>query len=272
MKLYFSGLGGAQKFIIDVVLALPVHRALVSFYYPQQLDKLLKQSKDWSFFVDSGAYSAYNSGVTIDIDDYIAFIKEISSFVEISASLDVLGDPEQSMKNYLYMMDAGVDVWPTYHFGEPTSFLDSYVEITNSICVGGVAGTGITPKSIQENLKLIYSRYPYLKIHVFGVNSFSSMLGLPIYSVDALTWRSGSRFGDAFISGRRYKVGRIAPRTPVFWEAAKYLKEKAGFDVTVEDMNWNHLDIYNIGELYRMLEVEHDEIVRASTVSSQYLF
>ena len=46
-------------------------------------------------FLDSGAFSAFTQKVTIDIQEYIAFIKEHEDIIDVYANLDVIGMPEQ---------------------------------------------------------------------------------------------------------------------------------------------------------------------------------
>lgn len=94
--------------------------------------------------LDSGAYSVWNSGATIDIDKYIAFCK---AFPDTSyyISLDVMpGSPdnkkpltteevERSCKqgwiNYLKMIDhlPKEKVIPVYHQRDPIKWLDKYL-------------------------------------------------------------------------------------------------------------------------------------------------
>jgi hypothetical protein len=271
MKLYFSGLGGAPKYIIEHVLKLPTSRALASYAMPKQFQRL----KDFgikSIFIDSGAWSAFNSGVDIDIDSFIDFGKEIQDEVDAIANLDVIEDAYGSLKNFKYITKRGLDVWPVYHFGEPKKLLQDYMKETDHICIGGLVGTGVKPSRIRRNLMLFYAEYPLAKVHTFGVNSFDVLMGLPIYSTDALTWRSGSRFGDAFINGRRHKVGRTSgQRTHNYYEAIAHLK-KEGLDVEDPEFKWSDLDLYNIDTLYEYIEVWHPNSLSEQLVVPEELF
>ena len=83
---------------------------LVSYYY---LEPFLKNQsgyvyRDW--VLDSGAYSAFNSGATIDLEKYIEKCLELMesdpTLTEIFA-LDVIGDHKASLKNTERMWDAG---------------------------------------------------------------------------------------------------------------------------------------------------------------------
>src|SRR6266581_8688419 len=55
------------------------------------------------FFLDSGAFGALTRGATIDLDRYIAWIKQHQDHLSPYASLDVIGDYKGSAQNYDYM-------------------------------------------------------------------------------------------------------------------------------------------------------------------------
>ena len=59
--------------------------------------------KKINLFLDSGAYSAWSKGVTIDIDEYISFIKKNIKYITVYANLDVIGDPEATYRNQKYI-------------------------------------------------------------------------------------------------------------------------------------------------------------------------
>ena len=75
---------------------------LISFYYLKGfLENRHKYAiRDW--VLDSGAFSAHNSGVEIDLDEYMATCKDLmqsdDQLMEIF-SLDVIGDWQASLKN-----------------------------------------------------------------------------------------------------------------------------------------------------------------------------
>jgi len=271
MRMYLSGLGGAQKFIIQwVVDNVPVPRALVSYAYLGQVDKLLEYDLK-SLYLDSGAFTAYASGIEIVHDDYIAWAKERKDLFEIITNLDVIGDWEGSVKNFDYARKKGLDVWPVYHFGEPVDVLHYYMSVTDEMCVGGIASGTVNPDAIKRGLAWLFNLYPDMKLHVLGVNAVNALIQFPIFSCDALTWRSGSRFGDVFIKGRRHKVGRKFQFSSRSKEAISVLQE-AGLDVTDPDFDWNLLDCYNISILYQMLEVDHDAMDFNEVVNTNFLF
>ena len=102
--------------------------------------------------LDSGAFSVWNMGKTIDIYKYIEFIKE--NDIEIYFNLDVIGDVEGTKKNQKIMEDNGLNPIPVFHYGEPFEYLDWLVEQGYTyIGIGGTVG-----KSVQQREKFFNDR------------------------------------------------------------------------------------------------------------------
>src|SRR5262245_15573164 len=115
---------------------------LVSYYY---LDRFLRGKvrfnynfRDW--VMDSGAFSAHNSGKVISLEKYIEvclkLLAEDKQLTEVF-SLDVIYNPEASVENTEKMWQAGVPAIPTFHFGEPWEFLQEMAKQYPKIALGG---------------------------------------------------------------------------------------------------------------------------------------
>ena len=87
-----------------------------------------------NLFIDSGAFSVHNSGKTIDIEKYIEYLLEWESMSKkiVYASLDVIGDAKEGMKNYKYLLKKKLNPIPTYHYGESIEVLKELVELRQS--------------------------------------------------------------------------------------------------------------------------------------------
>lgn len=170
---------------------------LVSFFY---LEPFLKNRANYGYrnwVMDSGAFSAHESGADIDIVKYIETCKELiktdSTLVEVF-SLDVIGDWRAGVKNLERMWSEGVPAIPCYHIGEPESLLKAYARDYPKIALGGVALT-------KGGLKMEFARQCFArvwpkKIHGFGFGSESQIMALPWHSVDATNWEIGPcKFG-----------------------------------------------------------------------------
>ena len=82
----------------------------------------------FELFVDSGAYSAHKRGVSIDIQEYIAYLQDNKDYIDVYANLDVIGDPEATLENQKIMEEAGLSPLPCFHMGEDWKYLHLYVE------------------------------------------------------------------------------------------------------------------------------------------------
>ena len=165
-------------------------------------------SKKISIFLDSGAFSAWSQGVNIDIDEYIAFIKEHEKYLDVYAVLDSIGDPALTLKNQQYMESKGVNPLPCFHYGEDISYLEHYLANYDYIAFGGMVP--ISTPELLAWLDPIFKDYicdkdgmPRIKVHGFGITSLPLLLRYPWYSVDSTSWVMTGRFGSVFVPKRR---------------------------------------------------------------------
>lgn len=169
---------------------------LVSFWYLESFLKRrhLFEYRDW--VMDSGAFSAHNSGVTIDLQEYIdtalALQASDEKLLEVYA-LDVIGDPDASLRNCEEMVRQGVRALPTFHLGSPWSALDALKDYPK-IALGGMVRQprNLKVKFIEQAFARIWPR----KIHGFGLADEALLLRHPFHSADASSWEfAPTKFG-----------------------------------------------------------------------------
>lgn len=155
-------------------------------------------------FLDSGAFSARQQGIHIDLDKYIDFIKQNEPYLEVYANLDVIEDAAATLENQKKMEAAGLHPLPCFHVTEPFSYLDYYIENYDYIALGGVATVG-AGAALFNWLDQCFSRIcdekgmPKVKVHGFAVTSMRAMQRYPWYSVDSTTWLLTSRMGAILV-------------------------------------------------------------------------
>src|SRR5690606_36865558 len=76
-----------------------------------------------------------NSGVHIDLDDYIAACKDVDA-AEVFG-LDVIGSWQGTQRNLEKMWNAGVAAIPTWHAGEPWEHLMWCAANADKIAISG---------------------------------------------------------------------------------------------------------------------------------------
>jgi hypothetical protein len=175
-------------------------------------------------FLDSGAYSAYTQGKEIDLFEYIDFIKEHQSVLDVYANLDVIGDAEATLANQRTMEQAGLHPLPVYHLHDPMDYLHYYIDRYDYVAIGGMA-RGATSEArtlfLNKCFNLICDtpdRLPKVKIHGFGMTSLPLMLRYPWYSVDSTSWVLTGRFGGVHVPYKKngeYDYGQISMKINV---------------------------------------------------------
>lgn len=194
---------------------------LVSYVY---LEPFLKNRhnyfyRDW--VLDSGAFSAHNSGKEITLQSYIDTCQKLLSddptLTEIFA-LDVIGDWQASLKNCEEMWKQGIPAIPCYHVGEPESALLEMVKSYPKIALGGAVGYRGKDKWAEQCFARIWPK----KVHGFGFGGEKSIMALPWHSVDATNWEIGpckfgrwNSFGKMSVRGSKQNL-----RAEVEWYLA----------------------------------------------------
>lgn len=158
-------------------------------------------------FLDSGAFSAYTLGVSIDLPTYCDYIKRnmdlwrVEDGVVMVSVLDGIGDPLQTYRNQLHMEALGAKPLPCFHAGEDERYLEHYVRNYEYITLGGMVGS--STKQLCIWLDRMWERYltdgsgrPRLKVHGFGITAIPIMERYPWYSVDSSSWIQSAAFGS----------------------------------------------------------------------------
>ena len=150
---------------------------------------------DW--VIDSGAFSAWNSGEPIRLKDYIPAVRDMLHWpkppVEIF-SLDVIGDWKASLRNTELMWKAGIPAIPCYHHGEPLDVLKGLARDYPKIALGGVAKRTDREWRVNWALECVSSVWPK-KVHGFGMGDPPMILRVPFHTVDSTTWSMAQQFG-----------------------------------------------------------------------------
>lgn len=176
----------APSLLVSYVYVQPFLDNQVSYYY-----------RDW--VLDSGAFSAQQSGTRIELSCYIDFaaklLAEDPTLVEVFA-LDVIPEDqkpitvaraaEQSLKNCEEAWRQGVKMIPTFHIGEEEQHLMHIAAKYPKIALGGVAllKGGLKFRWCEQCFARVWPK----KVHGFGMSTRELVYGLPFHSVDATNW------------------------------------------------------------------------------------
>lgn len=162
---------------------------LVSYYY---LTGFLENQHRYAYrnwMMDSGAYSAWNSGAEIDIDSYIEVCKVLlerdPTLLEIIA-LDVIGSGEKSQINAHYMKDKGINAIPVFHIGDDWDILKDYCANWDKVGLSCLFGEPLE-KSYWFYDQCFARAWPK-KFHSFGWASEKMLMRFPFHSSDSTSW------------------------------------------------------------------------------------
>ena len=163
-------------------------------------------------FIDSGAFSMWTRGISIDVDKYIEWLNERADYIDLFGQVDAIperGANEQQVRqaaektwdNYLYMrarVKKPKSLLYTFHVGEPIEFLERALEWTDEngeyipyIALGGMVGK---PAPVRDSfLRRCYdvirkSSNPNVKVHAFGMTDRDLLTKYPITSADSTSW------------------------------------------------------------------------------------
>lgn len=178
MELYFAG--GSSKKVEDFMWNKQCNRLFSQFREKSNIKKYIERGGT-NIFLDSGAFSAYNSGSIIDIDSLCDYANTITQHCKFIACLDVIGDAEKSFENFVYMrkkLKEPYKLIPTFHINEPVDYLYKYLNYEDEfgrldkLALGGIARQTEKPqKRFLDMCEPICGKYKNVWVHVFGVTN-----------------------------------------------------------------------------------------------------
>ena len=211
--LYFAG----SEAFINLVFDYSVNLLMSYFYVKDKFDKInfRKDKFNRKIFIDSGAFTAWTKGKTINVDEYIKWINDRSDYIYLYGQIDFIpGDiirgateeevkeaAEKTWQNYLYMrpkMKNPDGLLYTFHVGEPYEYLEQALEWMDEngnhipyIALGGMVGKSKMVKELflDNCFEIIKkSSNPNVKVHAFGMTSFDLLKQYSITSADSTSW------------------------------------------------------------------------------------
>ena len=176
---------------------------LVSYAVWDQYSKTADQLNIQNLILDSGAFSVFNSGKTIDIDQFIRVAKE--SHAKEVFSLDEIGNYKKSQANTMKIWAAGIPAIPVYHAGEPLSYLDWCCKYTPCQKIALACRSKDKKGWLTQQFQHVWKNYGPMKIHGLAMAGNELLELLPFDSVDASSaFTAAARFGQfAGYTGRQ---------------------------------------------------------------------
>jgi hypothetical protein len=186
VKTYLGSPGNQLQ--ADAARGMPV---LVSFASWQKFKPLTQWMPSFDeVLVDSGAYSEMNSGVVVDLDEYLGWVEAIPWATNWAGLDDINGNWKRSLKNY----ERGG--FPTIHDTDPPELLDDLIPIARA--AGNWIGIGLSPprQGKERFVRDTIERIPDdLHIHGWALGMYTH---LALDSIDSTHWwREAMKYRDA---------------------------------------------------------------------------
>lgn len=187
---------------------------LLSYPYFDSKENLELMSRiprnSYRLIVDSGAFTAWNSGKEIRLDDYCRFLDKISGLQPFHAvQLDVIGNAEKSFENLKIMKSRGYDVMPVFTRGESLDMLEAYYQMTDYIMFGGVA----FGSKNKNYVKWFLERNKGRKAHWLGFVKIPYVKHYRPESVDSSSWSGSARFGGIHLYDGKGEIKAVDKKT-----------------------------------------------------------
>lgn len=234
MNLYFAA--SPAKIHVRVLADAEAKNLLFSFAFiknPARLVELLGAYKPRRIILDSGAFSVWSNGGSIDIEEYAKFCVDFKALLDPEIELNIVNldvlpgvwghvpakeeiekSAEQGWQNMLFLESKGLKVIHIFHQHEDFAILDKLKKHSDYI--------GISPDnsvSMKEKLNWMNQVFSYIKdditkgslrTHGFAVTSHKQLFNYPFYSVDSSSWVTPARYGRIPILTDRYEIKSIS--------------------------------------------------------------
>lgn len=170
------------------------------FVFKKEVDNIISKgihdyfNFDGPIMIDSGAYSAWNSGVNINVHEYSAFLGELKANEnDIIVNLDVVGDRFYSFRNWCDLKRdlnyLKVPMLPVFHYPD----VHHNYKNESYLGLGGmVKALKINEAGSVYDLAFWIPKLPKnYKYHGFGIGSPLNQIIFDdyLYSVDWMGWR-----------------------------------------------------------------------------------
>lgn len=238
MHIFFAGSQGFEKLYPDLKPLLK--NRLLSYHYmtPGNMKYFMSERDNTlemeNLIMDSGAFSAWSKGLSIDFDAYIAYCLEHLEHITYVVNLDVIpAKPGQKSisqeeiersaslgyRNARKMIASGIPkekLIHVFHQNENFKWLERMVDEFEYI--------GLSPandRTTQEKMVWLDQCMPYvtdakglptIKFHGFAVTAHSLMMRYPWFSVDSASWCQQAGRGVVYIppyKNNEYKYDRM---------------------------------------------------------------
>lgn len=189
VKFYFVYCGNLQE--REIIKELKPPNLLLSYYYFKHKSmKEIIESLGYkpNIMLDSGAYSAYNSGKAINIFEYMDYIRENESHLECYMASDVMKNGEETFENFVFMKESGLNPVPIFHYKTDEIWLEKYYELGERFVALGSTVPEPRKYLVRMWINELAVRFHDLSFHVLGTSRREIIDYCDVWSCDSTGW------------------------------------------------------------------------------------
>ena len=202
MKYFFSSSAGFYPMLVE----MGATNFLLSFAVDAK--ECYKMIDEDNVIIDSGAFSVWNKGGSINIDEYLSFCKSLPkkwTFINLdvipktgSNAKEIEKCCQQGYENYLYLKQHLENVMPVYHYGDDIKWLHKFIETSDYI---GISPANDTHENVKREFlkEVFYITKDKVKTHGLGYSSLEGVKMFPFYSIDSISYKSFNINGDRYL-------------------------------------------------------------------------
>lgn len=189
IEVYFVTTGLHEE--IQVIRKIRPQRLLCSYWYFK--NRPLREFCNSlgympEIMLDSGAFSAFTKGKSVNVLDYMEYIRKNADVISSYIALDVIGDSFITKAFYDLMRAKGFSPIPVFHYGDDYSTMDHYVASgATSVALGNtvtIRDKDIVLRWCEE----VHRQYPEIKLHLLGSSSRKITDVGVVASCDSSAW------------------------------------------------------------------------------------
>jgi len=175
---------------------------LISYAYRDAFDwGMVKEHRDsLDLLVDSGAFTAYKQGGHISLAEYCDWLNWLHAEVIEPTNyftLDVIGNPHATMRNYAELLKLGYTPVPIFTRGEHPDYIEELFQTSPAKDgVVGIGGIQMKTNNSPGYLKMIMKRVGDRNVHWLGFTVHDFLLHFRPYSADSINWKGTALFGN----------------------------------------------------------------------------
>ena len=190
------------------------------------LDFLKDFPKDIELIIDSGAFSVWNSGRSMNRGDLLKFYQAIkairpnTNFINLDVIPGSKGKKpttkqskdacEAGWQNFLWFKKQGFTTLPVFHEDDDWDYLYKMMKETDFICISPANDSTTTTR--MKWLDKVYSilKADY-KTHGLAATALPLLKRYPFYSVDSINWKSACMFAHSKSdNGNKQQVSQLS--------------------------------------------------------------